>query len=74
MLSEHLEDEPWHDPLRHSLGTSRVSGVPVLLLLWNDRSPAGFEKLELEHLLKTFLDMAPGTSRWNSSSFVVDLD
>lgn len=42
------------------------SGVPVLL--WSDRSPAGFEKLELEHLLKTFLDMAPGTSRWNSSS------
>jgi len=48
------------------------SGVPVLL--WSDRSPAGFEKLELEHLLKTFLDMAPGTCRWNSSSFVADLD
>jgi len=48
-----------------------VSGVPVLF--WNDRSPAGFEKLELEHLLKNLLDMAPGTSRWNSSSFVVDL-
>ncbi len=72
MLSEHPQDEPWHDPLRHSLGASRISGEPVLL--WNDRSPAGFEKLELEHLLKTFLDMAPGTSRWTSSSFVADLD
>src|SRR5208283_1582184 len=30
MLSEQLEDEPWHDPLRHSLGASRSSGVPVL--------------------------------------------
>jgi len=72
MLSEHLEDEPWHDPLRHSLGASRVfrRACPTL----EDRSPAGFEKLELEHLLKTFLDMAPGTCRWNSSSFVADLD
>jgi hypothetical protein len=25
-------------------------------------------------LLKTFLDMAPGTSRWNSSSFDFDPD
>jgi hypothetical protein len=53
MLSEHLEDKPWHDPLRHSLGASRISGVPVLLLIWNDRSPAGFEKHQFEHLLKT---------------------
>ena len=67
MLSEHLEDEPWHDPLRHSLGASRVSGVPVPLR--NDRSPAGFRKASLEHFLKTIPEMPPGNCRWNSSCF-----
>jgi len=49
-----------------------MSGAPAPL--WADRSAAGFETLEPEHLLKTFLDMAPGTSRRNSSSFDFDPD